>query len=61
MRWYRGRRGEKGFREADYARLLGAAHRQLGGPIVLIWDNLIAHWDVLMRRLIDSRPWSAVF
>jgi hypothetical protein len=30
----------KGFTEADYARLLDAAHQQLGGPIVLIWDNL---------------------
>jgi len=25
--------------EADYAALLDAAHRQLGGPIVLVWDN----------------------
>ena len=29
----------KGFTEADYAALLDAAHRQLGGPIVLVWDN----------------------
>jgi hypothetical protein len=29
----------KGLTEADYARLLDAAHRQLGGPIVLVWDN----------------------
>ena len=33
----RGRR--KGFTETDYApRLLDAAHQQLGGPIVLVWD-----------------------
>lgn len=33
----KGRR--KGFTETDYApRLLGAAHQQLGGPIVLVWD-----------------------
>jgi len=25
--------------EADYAALLDAAHRQLGGPVVLVWDN----------------------
>jgi hypothetical protein len=39
------RRGEtrKGFTEADYARLLDAAHQQLGGPLVLVWDNLTTH------------------
>ncbi|MFD0480536.1 transposase [Nonomuraea thailandensis] len=62
MLLYRGRRGEqKGFREVDYARLLDAAHQQLGGPIVLVWDNLTAHRDALMRSLIDSRPWLTVF
>ena len=35
----RRRGGRKGLTEADYARLLDAAHRQLGGPIVLAWDN----------------------
>ena len=30
----------KGFTETDYARLLDAAHQQLTGPIVLVWDNL---------------------
>ena len=42
-RTHRGRRGgmsrRKGFTEADYAALLDAAHRQLSGPIVLVWDN----------------------
>lgn len=32
----KGRR--KGFTETDYARLLDAAHQQLGGPVVLVWD-----------------------
>src|SRR6185312_4218399 len=37
---YHGRRNEKkGFAEYDYIRLLDAAHRQLGGPIVLVWDR----------------------
>jgi putative transposase len=31
--------GRKGLPEADPAALLDAAHRQLGGPIVLVWDN----------------------
>ena len=35
----RGSGGRKGFTEADYAALLDAAHQQLGGPIVLVWDN----------------------
>ena len=41
-RTHRGRRGmsrRKGFTEADYAALLDAAHQQLGGPIVLVWDK----------------------
>ena len=33
----------KGFTETDYARLLDAAHQQLGGPLVLVWDNLNTH------------------
>jgi hypothetical protein len=32
----------KGFTEADYARLLDAAHQQLAGPLVVVWDNLNA-------------------
>ncbi|WP_199564931.1 transposase [Spongiactinospora rosea] len=51
----------KGFREADYARLLDAAHQRLGGPIMLVWDDLTAHRDASMRRLIESRSWPAVF
>jgi len=34
-----GIRRRKGLTEADYAALLDAAHHQLGGPIVLVWDN----------------------
>ena len=30
----------KGFTETDYARLLDAAHQQLGSPLIVIWDNL---------------------
>src|SRR6202012_6146203 len=30
----------KGFTEPDYASLLDAAHQQLGGPLVVVWDNL---------------------
>jgi transposase len=59
---YHGRKNEpKGFGERDYARLLDAAHQQLKGPIVLMWDNINTHKSTLMRQLIASRPWLTVF
>ena len=51
----------KGFTETDYARLLDAAHQQLGGPIVLVWDNLNTHVSGVMRELIAARDWLTVF
>jgi putative transposase len=51
----------KGFAEADYARLLDAAHQQLGGPLVVVWDNLNAHVSHAMTGLIAARPWLTVF
>ena len=33
----------KGFTEADYARLLDAAHQQLAGPLVVVWDYVPHH------------------
>nr|WP_240676935.1 transposase [Actinacidiphila soli] len=51
----------KGFTETDYARLLDAAHQQLGGPVVLVWDNLNTHVSRTMRRLIAARPWLTVY
>src|SRR4051794_7623656 len=62
-RTHRGRRGgeRKGFTEADYAALLDAAHQQLGGPIVLVWDNLSTHTSKAMAELIAARPWLTVY
>jgi transposase len=61
-RTHRGRKGEpKGFAEADYAALLDAAHQQLGGPIVLVWDNLNTHVSAVMRRLVAARAWLRVY
>jgi putative transposase len=37
--------------------LLDAAHQQLGGPIVLCWDNLNTHVSAAMRHLIANRDW----
>jgi transposase len=55
---HRGRKGERrSFAETDYAALLDAAHQQLGGPIVLIWDNLNTHISAAMRTLIAARDW----
>ena len=50
----------KGFTETGYARLLDAAHHQLGGPIVLVWDNLNTHTSRAMRELIAARLWLTV-
>jgi transposase len=51
----------KGFTEPDYARLLDAAHQQLGGPLVLVWDNLNTHTSRVMRDLISARAWLTVY
>jgi putative transposase len=57
-RIHRGRKGERrSFAETDYAALLDAAHQQLGGPIVVIWDNLNTHRSAAMRELITARDW----
>jgi transposase len=51
----------KGFTETDYARLLDAAHQQLGGPLVVVWDNLNVHVSAAMKDLIAARDWLTVF
>jgi transposase len=59
---HHGRKGEpKGFTEAGYAALLDAAHQQLGGPIVAVWDNLNTHVSARMGRYIAGRAWLTVF
>ena len=59
---YHGRKSEaKGFRERDLAGMLDAAHQQLGGPLVLVWDNDTAHRDAQIRDLIAARDWLTVF
>jgi putative transposase len=56
-----GASARKGFTETDYARLLDAAHQQLAGPIVLMWDNLNAHVSHQMTGLIAARSWLTVY
>jgi putative transposase len=63
FRTHRARRGDKrkGFTETDYARFPDAAHQQLGGPVVLVWDGLNTHTSRAMRELIAARDWLTVF
>jgi hypothetical protein len=56
-----GKDQRKGFTETDYAQLLDAAHQQLGGPLVVIWDNLNTHVSAAMTELIAARNWLTVF
>ncbi|HLZ36980.1 MAG TPA: transposase [Mycobacteriales bacterium] len=63
-RTHPGRRGSgrrKGLTEVDYAALLDAAHQQLGGPLVLVWDNLNTHLSAAMAELAAARPWLTVY
>jgi putative transposase len=59
---YHRRKGETAsYTETDYARLLDAAHQQLGTPLVLVWGNLSRHTSAKMRALLANRSWLAVF
>jgi len=62
-RTHRARRADKrkGFTETGYARFLDAAHQQLDGPVVLVWDGLNTHASRAMRELIAARDWLTVF
>jgi transposase len=53
--------GRKSFAWTDYRDLIQAAHHQLGGPIVLVWDNLNTDLTAGMRRWIAERDWLTVF
>ncbi len=63
VREYRGRKDEpKGFGWRDFRDLLIRAHRHLGGPIVLVWDNVRLHLTAGMREFIAANAgWLTVF
>jgi hypothetical protein len=44
----------------DYARFLDAAHQRLGGPLVVVWDNLNAHVSAAMAKLAATRDWLTI-
>jgi putative transposase len=52
---HRRRKGSRAsLSEADYAALIAAAHRALGAPVILIWDNLSTHRSKKMRAFTDA-------
>jgi putative transposase len=57
----RGKNQRKGFTETGYAQLLDAAHQQLTGPLVVVWDNLNSHVSAAMAELIAARDWLTVY
>ncbi|WP_271215846.1 transposase [Streptosporangium carneum] len=58
----RGQPGEiKAFTPWHLTALLDATHTQLGGPLVLVWDNDRRHLSRAMRTAIEARPWLTVF
>lgn len=63
IRAYRGRKDEpKGFGWRDFRDLIVRARIQLGGPIVLVWDNVRLHLSAGMREFIDANAeWLTVF
>ncbi|MFE5192068.1 transposase [Streptomyces sp. NPDC056628] len=63
IREYRGRKDEaKGFGWRDFRDLIVRARIQLGGPIVLVWDNLRLHLTAGMRAFIETNAeWLTVF
>ncbi|MFF1568343.1 transposase, partial [Streptomyces sp. NPDC058293] len=54
----KGRR--KGFTETDYARLLDAAHQQLGGPIVLPSSRGESHPSALTEPCVTVARYTAL-
>ncbi|MEV7676933.1 transposase, partial [Streptomyces sp. NPDC088752] len=51
----------KSFSWRDCRDLLIAAHQQLGGPIVLIWDNLNVHKAAGLREFTEARDWLTIY
>ncbi|MFD7654757.1 hypothetical protein ACFV4N_12350 [Actinosynnema sp. NPDC059797] len=47
-------RGCRSFARTDYLNPLTAAHHQLDGPTVLVWDNLPTHRSEQTPSFIDS-------
>nr|WP_244260241.1 transposase [Kitasatospora cineracea] len=63
IREYWGRKGEpKGFGWQDFRDLIIRVRTQLGGPIVLVWDNVRLHLTKPLRKFIEANAgWLTVF
>ncbi|MEU5395811.1 transposase [Streptomyces tibetensis] len=63
VREYNGRKGQpKGFDWRDFRGLLVRARIHLGGPIVLVWDNVRIHLTAPLRDFIAANAdWLTVF
>lgn len=63
VREYNGRKDQpKGFGWRDLRDLLIRARNQLGGPIVLVWDNVRIHLTAPLREFVAANAdWLTVF
>ncbi|MEU3189685.1 transposase [Streptomyces sp. NPDC006992] len=63
VREYNGRKNQpQGFGWRDFRDLILRARSQLGGPIVLVWDNVRIHLTAPRREFIGARAdWLTVF
>ncbi|WP_310794848.1 transposase [Streptomyces sp. TLI_171] len=63
IRDYDGRKDQpKSFGWRDFRDLLIRAGTQLGGPIVLVWDNVRLHLTKPLRQFVEANPdWLTVF
>ncbi|MFD5268844.1 transposase [Streptomyces sp. NPDC058335] len=54
------RGAHRGFTWQDYRDLLVRAHLQLGGPVVVIWDNLNVHRYSRLREYAAEHDWLTI-
>ncbi|WP_438296234.1 IS630 family transposase [Streptomyces sp. HUAS TT7] len=55
-------KGERrSFAWTDFRDLLSTAHRQLGAPLILVWDNLSTHRAAGLRDFIAEQDWVTSF
>jgi transposase len=60
---WRGRKGErKSFAWTEYRDVIVFAHRQLGAPVVWVWDNVNVHLTgELIEFIVENKEWLRVF
>lgn len=58
--YHRGSWERASFTEADYIHLVDTAHRVLGAPIALLWDDHSSHTARWVGRELAAREWLSV-